>query len=318
MPHPDYSSFSVSSEVQEEFRKLMLQKRVVKFADNNSYDAETVDAAIDSGEIRSDLNEQEQERLKQIIWAKAEISGAKWKLNTRKLGADEGATLTDFGIASDDMEAFTADMLAFIDEYGTEGLYDVGTASDEANKELLKLLSIDGKPIGFLGVQDGNIVVVASDSYVSPSLTPPIYYAAWKADKNSRLVIGFKFPGAEEKTIEYGVEDFDISEEEFPNLRNKIFALQSTEGFELMLAITDVSNAIPFNTSESGSRTRRYATLDGEVDATGYRIVWHPGGSAYTYDLFIPDATSLAAMREIGFFEDEDKVAIMSVTGIMA
>ena len=80
MPHPDYSSFSVSSDVQEEYRKLMLQKRVVKFADDNSYDAETVDSAIDSGEIRSDLNEQEQERLKQIIWARTYEESAKYKL----------------------------------------------------------------------------------------------------------------------------------------------------------------------------------------------------------------------------------------------
>lgn len=312
MPHPDYSSFSVSSAVQEEFRKLMLQKRIVKFADNHSYDAETVDSAIDSGEIRSDLNEQEQERLKQIIWAKAETNGAKWKLNTRKLGIDKGATLTDLGIASGDMEAFTADILAFLDEYGTEGSYDVGTASDEANKELLKLLSIDGKPIGSLRARNGNIVVVASDSDESPSLTSPYYVAYW-ASGTSGLNVVFKFPGDEEKTIEYGVEDFDISEEEFPNLRDKIFAMSQPVGDELELGNADDSDATPFDTSESGSRTSRYATLDGDVNATGYGIVWHPKDSAYTYRLFIPDATSLAGMQGIGF--PEDKVAIMTISG---
>lgn len=307
MPHPDYSSFSVSSDVQEEFRKLMLQKRIVKFADNNSYDAETVDSAIDSGEIRSDLNEQEQERLKQIIWAKAEINGAKWKLSTRKLGEDENATLTDFGIASGDMEAFNADMFAFIDEYGTEGHYDVGTASDEATKELLKLLSIDGKPIDRLATRDGSFIYAGSGF----GETAPHYIATWSSRVPSELCVIFKFPGAEEKTIEYGVEDFDISEEEFPNLRNKIFALQSTEGFELMLANTDDSDAIPFNTTDSGSGTYTYTTLEGEVNATGYKIIWYPENSSYTYQLFIPDTTSLADMRGIGF--PEDKVAIMTI-----
>jgi hypothetical protein len=198
-------------------------------------------------------------------------------------------------------------------------LYDVGTASasDEANNELLKLLSIDGKPIGSLRAHNGNIVVVASDSDESPSLTSPYYVAYW-ASGTSGLNVAFKFPGAEEKTIEYGVEDFDISEEEFPNLRNKIFAMLQPVGDELELDNADDSDATSFDTSESGSRTRRYATLDGEVDATGYEIVWHPGDSAYTYELFIPDATSLANMREIGFFEDEDKVAIMSITGNIA
>ena len=47
MAHPDYSSFSVSSDVQEEYRKLMLQKRIVKFADDNSYDAELLTQAAD-------------------------------------------------------------------------------------------------------------------------------------------------------------------------------------------------------------------------------------------------------------------------------
>ena len=314
MPHPDYSSFSVSSDVQEEFRKLMLQKRIVKFADNNSYDAETVDAAIDSGEIRSDLNEQEQERLKQIIWAKAEINGAKWKLNTRKLDIDEGAMLTDLGIASGDMEAFTADILAFLDEYGTEGLYDVGTASasDEANNELLKLLSIDGKPIGSLRTHKGNIVVIASNSDESPSLTSPYYVAYW-ALGTSGLNVVFKFPGDEEKTIEYGVEDFDISEEEFPNLRDKIFAMSQPVGDELELGKADDSDATLFDTSGSGSGTYLYTTLEGEVNATGYKIFWYPEGSSYTYHLFIPDATSLAGMQEIGF--PEDKVAIMTISG---
>ena len=310
MPHPDYSSFSVSSAVQEEFRKLMLQKRVVKFADNNSYDAETVDAAIDSGEIRSDLNEQEQERLKQIIWAKAEINGAKWKLNTRKLGADEGATLTDFGIASSDMEAFTADMLAFIDEYGTEGQYDAGTASDEAANALLKLLSIDGKPIYFLETSDGSVVYVSSDSGEAPHTTPH-YSAMWgTSDDDPALFIALKFPGAEEKTIEYGVEDFDISEEEFPNLRDKIFAMSQPTGGELRLANANNSAFAPFNTTDSGSQTYTYTTLNGEVNATGYGIIWYPTNQ-YTYQLFIPDATSLADMRGIGF--PEDKVAIMTI-----
>lgn len=315
MPHPDYSSFSVSSDVQEEFRKIMLQKRIVKFADNNSYDAETVDSAIDSGEIRSDLNEQEQERLKQIIWAKAEINGAKWKLNTRKLGADAGATLTDFGIASDDMEAFTADILAFIDEYGTEGQYDAGTASDEATKELSKLLSIDGKPIGYLETYDGSVVCVGSDSIEFTSRTAPHYSACWAADENSILDISLKFPGAEAKTIEYGVEDFDISEEEFPNLRDKIFAMSQPTGRELRLANANNSAFAPFNTTDSGSQTYTYTTLDGEVDATGYGIIWYPTDQN-TYQLFIPDATSLADMRGIGF--PEDKVAIMTITAIMA
>lgn len=313
MPHPDYSSFSVSSDVQEEFRKLMLQKRIVKFADNNSYDAETVDAAIDSGEIRSDLNEQEQERLKQIIWAKAEINGAKWKLNTRKLGVDEGATLTDFGIASSNMEAFTADMLAFIEEYGTEGHYDVGTASDEATNELSKLLSIDGKPIGYLETYDGSVVCVGSDSIEFTSRTAPHYSACWAADENSILGISLKFPGAEAKTIEYGVEDFDISEEEFPNLRDKIFAMSQPTGRELLLDNADNSASARFDTSNSGSGTYLYTTLEGEVNATGYKIFWYPEGSSYTYHLFIPDATSLAGMQEIGF--PEDKVAIMTISG---
>ena len=225
MPHPEYSDFTVPSDVQEEYRKLKLQKRVVKWADAHVYEAEPVDTAIEDGEIPTTLSAEEQERLKQILWAKAEFSGAKWKLNTRKLGADAGATLTDFGIASGDMEAFNADMLAFIDEYGNEGLYDAGTASDEAAKELLKLLSIDGKPIGALETYDGSVVYVGSDSFESPSRTTPHYFAYWGASDEPGLYISFKFPGAEEKTIEYGVEDFDISKEEFPNLRDKIFAM---------------------------------------------------------------------------------------------
>lgn len=81
MVHPDYESFQIPAEVQEEYRKLVLQKRIVKWADGNEYDAEAVDAAIEAGEISTQLTEQEIERLKQILWAKAEIYGpAKYKL----------------------------------------------------------------------------------------------------------------------------------------------------------------------------------------------------------------------------------------------
>lgn len=315
MPHPEYSDFTVPSDVQEEYRKLKLQKRVVKWADAHVYEAEPVDTAIADGEIPTTLSAEEQERLKQILWAKAEVNGAKWKLNTRKLGADEGATLTDFGIASGDMEAFTADMLAFIDEYGTEEYYDVETASDEATKKLLKLLSIDGKPIGALETYDGSVVSVCSDSFEIPSRTTPHYFAYWGAYEDPVLYISFKFPGAEEKTIEYGAEDFDISEEEFPNLRDKIFAMSQPTGEELPLANADDSDFTSFDTSDSGSKTYTYTTLDGEVNATGYGIAWKPGNS-YTYELFIPDATSLAGMRGIGF--PEDKVAIMFIASIVA
>lgn len=309
MPHPEYSDFTVPSDVQEEYRKLKLQKRVVKWADAHVYEAEPVDTAIEDGEIPTTLSAEEQERLKQILWAKAEVNGAKWKMSTRKLGADEGATLTDFGIASGDIEAFTADMLAFIDEYGTEGNYYVETASDEATKKLLKLLSIDSKPIGTLETNDGSVVTVSSEF----SNTSPSYFASWGVSDDPALYVRFKFPGAEEKTIEYGVEDFDISEEEFPNLRDKIFAMSQPDGYELTLSNADDSSAGPFDTSDSGSKTYAYTTLDGEVNATGYGIVWYPENSTYTYYLFIPDATSLANMRGIGF--PEDKVAIMFITG---
>ena len=317
MPHPEYSDFTVPSDVQEEYRKLKLQKRVVKWADAHVYEAEPVDTAIADGEIPTTLSAEEQERLKQILWAKAEINGAKWKLNTRKLGEDLGATLTDLGIASGDMEAFNADMLAFLEEYGTEGYYDVETASDEAMQRLLKLLSIDGKPIGSLDTYDGNVVYVDSDSgEIIGRPASPHYSVLWQNHDGSGLFIFFKFPGAEEKIIEYGAEDFDISEEEFPNLRNKIFALQSTEGSELALANADDSDFTSFDTSDSGPSDYTYTTLEGEVDATGYQIIWNPEGSVYTYYLFIPDATSLADMQEIGF--PEDKVAIMTISGNIA
>lgn len=81
MVHPDYESFQIPAEVQEEYRKLVLQKRIVKWADGNAYDAEAVDAAIEAGEISTELTEKEIERLKQILWAKAEIyDPAKYKL----------------------------------------------------------------------------------------------------------------------------------------------------------------------------------------------------------------------------------------------
>lgn len=80
MPHPDYESFQIPAEVQEEYRKLVLQKRIVKWADGNEYDAEAVDAAIETGEISTQLTEKEIERLKQILWAKAEETVVKYNL----------------------------------------------------------------------------------------------------------------------------------------------------------------------------------------------------------------------------------------------
>jgi len=45
-------------------------------ADGHQYDAEAVDAAIEAGEISTELTEKETERLKQILWAKTADSSA--------------------------------------------------------------------------------------------------------------------------------------------------------------------------------------------------------------------------------------------------
>lgn len=82
MVHPDYESFQVPAEVQEEYRKLVLQKRIVKWADGNAYDAEAVDAAIEAGEISTQLTEKETKRLKQILWAKAEGNEVKYRFTS--------------------------------------------------------------------------------------------------------------------------------------------------------------------------------------------------------------------------------------------
>lgn len=88
---------------------MVVQKRIVKWADGNEYDAEIVDAAIESGEISITLTEQEIERLKQILWAKEYMDGAV-NIVTDVFEPDE----------ADDpltLEAFSLTESAYLDKY---------------------------------------------------------------------------------------------------------------------------------------------------------------------------------------------------------
>jgi len=225
MPHPDYSSFSVSSTVQEEFRKLMLQKRVVKFADNNSYDAETVDSAIDSGEIRSDLNEQEQERLKQIIWAKANVSaGAKWQL-TMPLFTTEQPTLEDYGLSDEVMPEFVADIQSFVNEYGSHNSYRPSTESDPALSVLGELISINGKPCVQCRVlsADEAVFVVHQKQFAPTRWLPLEFYkeesGAWQGSPDFGVII--QNPNIDvSQSVSLMAEDFDLTVDEVKQLRD--------------------------------------------------------------------------------------------------
>ena len=229
MPHPDYSSFSVSSEVQEEYRKLMLQKRIVKFADNNSYDAETVDSAIDSGEIRSDLNEQEQERLKQIIWAKANVSaGAKWQL-TMPLFTTEQPTLEDYGLSDEVMPEFVADIQSFVNEYGSNNEYMPSTESDPALSVLGELVSVNGKPCVSCSVNadqetDSVGVYITYNKRFAPTsnLGPGFFKEGsdgWQVDP----YFDIKIPNPNldlDQSLSLSAEDFDLTVDEVKQLRD--------------------------------------------------------------------------------------------------
>lgn len=88
---------------------MVVQKRIVKWADGNEYDAEIVDAAIESGEIGTTLTAQEIERLKQILWAKEYMDGAV-NIVTDVFEPDE----------ADDpltLEAFSLTESAYLDKY---------------------------------------------------------------------------------------------------------------------------------------------------------------------------------------------------------
>lgn len=149
MVHPDYESFQIPADVQEEYRKLVVQKRVVKWADGNEYDAEIVDAAIESGEISTTLTAQEIERLKQILWAKAyEEPGAKWRFDI-PFGYHEDLTYADFNLTEAQLTEFISDVNSFLDEYGTEGEYELGD-STEGDTALVALVSVNGM-INFIG-----------------------------------------------------------------------------------------------------------------------------------------------------------------------
>lgn len=123
MIHPDYESFQIPAEVQEEYRKLVLQKRIVKWADGNEYDAEAVDAAIEAGEISTQLTEKEIERLKQILWAKAEIyDPVKYKLTADWI--ESRYSYEDEPIYSELRE----ELMAFVVENGTFNEAPIGSS----------------------------------------------------------------------------------------------------------------------------------------------------------------------------------------------
>ena len=126
MVHPDYESFQIPADVQEEYRKLVVQKRIVKWADGNEYDAEMVDAAIESGEISTTLTAQEIERLKQILWAKEYMDGAV-NIVTDVFDPDEAddpLTLEAFGLTESAYLEKYAEWVAVFEEIGGNELRD--------------------------------------------------------------------------------------------------------------------------------------------------------------------------------------------------
>lgn len=135
MIHPDYESFQIPAEVQEEYRKLVLQKRIVKWADGNEYDAEAVDAAIEAGEISTQLTDKEIERLKQILWAKAYRDGAVNIVTDvfEPVEADNPLTL----------EAFSLTESAYLDKYDEwSAVFQEKLANELRDPEDIALLNV--------------------------------------------------------------------------------------------------------------------------------------------------------------------------------
>jgi len=294
MIHPDYESFQIPAEVQEEYRKLVLQKRIVKWADGNAYDAEAVDAAIEAGEISTQLTEKEIERLKQILWAKAESYGpAKYKLTADWIKShysyeDEPI----YGELRDELTAFVMENGTFHQEpIGSGYAIDPSISDASVVSALSELVSINGSGVTTASVvmrgdSPNGLSLISGAYHADPSFTGIICMAEFGSSVCSS-VIQLYYSDSRSGNNPLTWEDLGFASlSEFESFRDALF----TDEF-------NYRNGIILNGAPSGATyyDHNETKLEQDISTAVYAMFEeeHPCG------LMIPTAAFLPEARQI-------------------